>query len=775
MKHTYLFFILIFSCKLLSQSKIEGKVLDSQTLEPLVGVTILETGTSQGTTTDLNGYFMLESQSDSISISSIGFESQTLKSTAIMSIRLKASSEFVETVVVTANREASLRTSAPIAISKLNARVIDETKAISLYELVNKTPGVLMVNLGNEQHSMAIRQPMTTNAYYLYLEDGLPIRPLGIFNHNALLEINQFTLSSVEVVKGPVSSIYGAEAIGGAVNLIGQRPTAVPSARIGIQLDQFGYKRLQFGTGMMTGKKFGFYLGGVVSQQKNGWISSSDYDKTNLTARFEYTPGKKDRFTFSNTFGNYYSQTSGSVDSLAFYSRSYVSTSDFTYRKSDAVRSSLRWDHEWSDFSSTYLTAFYRNNKLGQNPSYGIRWTSGASTARGEINSSNFQSFGTLIQHSQKFNLLRSRLIVGALYDFSPTNYWSYQIDLLAQLRADKKSVEKYTIASERPDLELANYEADIHTIGSYAQLDLQPTDKLRISTGLRFDNMYFDYINNLDQATGNKSYRQVSPKIGLTYELAEGFGMYTNFSKGFSPPSLTSIFRKRPAPTETGEEYYYNLQPARFDNYELGGWLSLIKNKMYLDLAIYRMNGKNELLNIRQADNSFDYQSAGKTSHKGIEFGMTYNPDNQFQFRFGGTYAKHEFIEFVLSQRTSDAVKDVNGKIMPSSPSSLWNTESTYRPDFLPGFRASIEWQHVSGWYQNQVNTLKAEAYDVFNIRFGYKYKFIELFTNVMNATDALYAFNVTRGNNATDRASYTAAAPRTWVLGIQYNFVKK
>ena len=68
-----------------------------------------------------------------------------------------------------------------------------------------KTPGVLMVNLGNEQHSMSIRQPITTNAYYLYLEDGLPIRPMGIFNHNALLEINQFNLQSIEVLKGPAS------------------------------------------------------------------------------------------------------------------------------------------------------------------------------------------------------------------------------------------------------------------------------------------------------------------------------------------------------------------------------------------------------------------------------------------------------------------------------------------------------------------------------------------------------------------------------------------
>ncbi|MFZ1787100.1 MAG: TonB-dependent receptor [Saprospiraceae bacterium] len=756
-------------------SIISGKIIDQQTLEPIVGAVISNLEGNLGTVSDINGNFNLEADMQTLKISNIGYEAQEVSASSSVVVKLKPSMENLQTVIVTANREASLRTSAPIAISKLSSKVIDETKATSLYELVNKTPGVLMVNLGNEQHSMAIRQPMTTNAYYLYLEDGLPIRPLGVFNHNALLEINQFTLSSVEVVKGPVSSIYGAEAIGGAVNLIGQRPTAVPSAKVGIQFDQFGYKRLQFGTGMMTGKKFGFYIGGVISQQKDGWITSSDYDKTNITARFEYQINDKSRLTFSNAYGKYYSQTSGSVDSVAFYSRQYVSTTDFTYRKSDAIRSSLRWDHDWSKNASTFLTAFYRNNKLGQNPSYGIRWTSGAATARGEINSSNFESYGLLAQHAQKFSFLNSKLIAGALFDYSPNDYWSYQIDLNAQLRADKKSVEKYTIAKERPDIELANYEAQINNLGVYLQYDLNPIEKLRISTGLRLDNMSFDYINNLDKGSGNKSYRQISPKVGFTYEIHTGIGLYANFSKGFSPPSLTSIFRKRPAPTDAGDLFYYNLEPAQFDNFEVGTWFSIFKNKIYVDLAAYLMKGRNELLNIRQADNSFDYQSAGKTSHKGIEFGLSYKPSETFNFRFGGTYAKHYFDEFILSLKSTDAIKDVNGKEMPSAPNTTWNTEVTYRPGWLKGFRSSVEWQHISGFYQNQINTIKGEGYDVFNVRFGYTYKFIEVFTNIMNATDQLYAFNTSRGNNATDRSSFTAAAPRTFVVGIQYNFVGK
>ncbi len=64
-----------------------------------------------------------------------------------------------------------------------------------------------MVNLGNEQHQMSIRQPMTTKSLFLFLEDGIPVRTTGLFNHNALLEMNMAAVKNIEVIKGPSSSL----------------------------------------------------------------------------------------------------------------------------------------------------------------------------------------------------------------------------------------------------------------------------------------------------------------------------------------------------------------------------------------------------------------------------------------------------------------------------------------------------------------------------------------------------------------------------------------
>jgi iron complex outermembrane recepter protein len=766
----------LISFSITAQKVAVGKVFDNQTKEPLVGAIVSNLEKTESTTTDVSGAFELkikDSDTD-ILVSFIGFQTAQLNVANNLNIALIPSVENLQNVIVTANREASLRTTAPIAISKVSALMIDEAKPTAAYEILNKAPGVLMVNLNNEQHSMSIRQPMTTNAYFLYMEDGVPIRPLGVFNHNSILEMNQFTISSVEIVKGPVSSIYGAEAVGGAVNFISQRPTAVPTARVGIQLDQFGYQRVQYGGGATLGK-FGFYVGGLVSRQRNSWLASSDYEKNAQYARFEYNFSTKTHLTGTLSYANYDSKTSGSVDSVAFFSRQYSSTTDFTYRKSYSLRTRLTLEHSWNDNAQTFITAFGRDNTNGQNPAYSIRWTSGKDTATGQINSNDFKSLGLIAQHSQKFKFLKSKIIVGAVFDFSPNKYNAYQIDLAAQLRTDKKSVEKYTILRERLDKQLSNYEAKIYNAAAYVQYDINPLPSLRLSFGARYDRMAFDYTNFVDASNGSKKYEKLSPKVGLTYEIAPNVGVYANYSKGFAPPALTAIFNKRPVPTASGDLFYYNLEPALFDNTEIGGWASLWKNKIYLDFAAYQMNGTNELLNIRQPDNSTDYQSAGKTLHQGIELGLSFKPNAELFFRFGGTYAQHKFVEFVLSQRATDLVKDVNEKTMPSAPQFVFNTELTYHPEWFKNFRVSAEWQRVAEWYQNQINTLKYDGYSVINARVGYKWKSVEVFTNILNVTDALYAYNATRGNNATDRTTFTPAAPRTFTFGVQYSFTGK
>lgn len=784
-RFTVFLVLLFFGCRILQaqDSKLTGTVIDAQTKEPIPGATIRLAGTSLGATSNAQGHFTLlhRPQTGQLVISSVGYQERLIAvDQAPVRIALTPKAEDLQMVVVTASREAQARTEAPVAISRLSSQLIQDTKPVSLPELLNKTPGVVMPNLGNEQHMMAIRQPFGTNAYYLYLEDGLPVRPMGVFNHNALIEMNNAAIGSIEVVRGPVSSLYGPEAVGGAVNFITHRPTSVPVVRFGVQGDGWGFRRAQVGGSGMLTKRLGVFVGGSLTRQRNGWQAQSDFDKASLNLRVEQTLAERTRLTGTLAYNQYHTQTSGSVDSLAYYSRQYSSTTDFTYRDVRSLRARLTLEHRWNTQAETFVTAFCRDNSLKQNPNYSIRWKQGAPTATGEINENSFRSVGLLVQHSQRFTWADSRLLLGALFDKSPNQYYAYQTELQATLRPDKRSVERYVQMRELPDTYLSRYEATIRNAAAYAQYDFMPIRHLRFSAGLRYDRMGFAYENFLDKTTGTKQYGQLTPKIGATYDLDNGRGLYANLSRGFAPPGLTAIFRKNPTATTGQPAFYYNLEPAQFVNVELGGWASFYERKLQFDWAVYQMRGRNELLNIRQPDNSTDYQSAGRTLHRGVEYNLTYKPSNEWFIRVGGTNAVHRFDDFAISNRQTDAVRNLTGLDMPQAPRWIANAELTYKPRWVKGLRTMLEYQRIGPWYQNQINTVRysdrgafgAKGVSVLNLRMGYEWRGLDVYANVTNLTNELYAHNATRGNNPTDRTTFTPAAPRTLVLGIQYTF---
>src|SRR5690349_1275549 len=187
-----------------SQTIIKAKIIDASTKEPIEGASIrcADAHCSCGCTTTASGEFQLKcTDCKQLTVSYIGYTPHVISvSSPIQLVSLFQQQSLMQEVVVSANRgEAVKRAEAPIAIAVLNQRMIRETKPITADQVLNKVSGVNMVNLGNEQHQMSIRQPMTTKSLFLYLEDGIPVRTTGVFNHNALLEMNLAATKTIEV------------------------------------------------------------------------------------------------------------------------------------------------------------------------------------------------------------------------------------------------------------------------------------------------------------------------------------------------------------------------------------------------------------------------------------------------------------------------------------------------------------------------------------------------------------------------------------------------
>ncbi|MDH5638832.1 MAG: Plug domain-containing protein, partial [Nitrospinota bacterium] len=121
-------------------------------------------------------------------------------------------------ITVTGAREEQKKADTPATVDMINKKQIKDIKPSHPSEIVNRVPGVWVNVTGGEGHMTSIRQPLTTAPVYLYLEDGIPIRSTGFFNHNALYEVNIPMADGLEVTKGPGTSLYGSDSIGGIIN-----------------------------------------------------------------------------------------------------------------------------------------------------------------------------------------------------------------------------------------------------------------------------------------------------------------------------------------------------------------------------------------------------------------------------------------------------------------------------------------------------------------------------------------------------------------------------
>ncbi|WP_240347934.1 TonB-dependent receptor [Longitalea arenae] len=752
-------FILLRGVGSYAQTHCSGKVIDAATKEPVARASVQIKDTKLGTITNANGDFTLPlaDTAYNLIITSLGYQAQTIPASSQrpLLINLQSHNNSLQEIVISASRTAQRRGEAPVAIATISKQTMEDTKATRIDQLVNKVSGVNMVSLGNEQHQMSIRQPMTTKSLFLYLEDGIPIRTTGVYNHNALLEINMPAARQIEIIKGPASSLYGAEAIGGAVNIITQAPPAILSGQLSVQATNTGYKRTDVQVGNTFGK-FGLLISGYYANRRNGPVDHSDFHKTGITIRGDYTISEKTKWVNNITYVNYYSDMLGSLDSAHFADKDYSTPQTFTYRKVPALRYKSQLFHQWNNNSSTQASFVYRNNSVQQNPSYRVRNVASDPTlAYGEINESAFDTYMLAVQHQQAFNFLNSKLIAGISVDNSPSTYHSNFI----KIRRDERG---YYVSYSTTDSVLSKYKTDIRNLASYLHYEAEIVKGLKLTAALRYDFYQYNFDNALPPSafTGAPStrnnFKRFSPKIGATYNY-KGAGLYANYSEGFVPPQISELY--------TGVKVPY-LGPQTFYNYEVGGWFALLNNKLYADWSWYLLQGTNEIISVKNPDGSTENQNAGKTKHTGVEYGITYRPITALAIRFSAANSKHTFVNYI------EKGIDYNNNELAGGPRFIANAEVTYKPAFMKGLRLAAEWQHIGPYYMDNANTKKYGGYDLLHLRAGYTIRQFELWVNALNAANTYYS---TIASKSGSLLSYNLGDPREFNVGIAYKFGAK
>ena len=228
---------------------VKGTVVSHEDNEPLIGVTILQEGTTNGVVTDMDGNYSLEVKGASnatLVFSYIGYAAQSHKvnaSTGVLNVSLKSDAELIDEVVVVAY---GVRKKGTIAgsVSTVKSEKIENVPAPSFDQaLQGQTTGLSVISNSGEPSKPATFQIRGTNSINsgtspLFILDGVPISSSD-FN-----TISPSDIESISVLKDASStSIYGARAANGVVVITTKRGLSMDKAKVVFRA-QYGFSQL---------------------------------------------------------------------------------------------------------------------------------------------------------------------------------------------------------------------------------------------------------------------------------------------------------------------------------------------------------------------------------------------------------------------------------------------------------------------------------------------------------------------------------------------------
>ncbi|GAB1262750.1 TonB-dependent receptor [Aurantivibrio plasticivorans] len=677
--------------------------------------------------------------------------------------------ETMDNIVVTSTREEKDISDLSESVGVINKIELDFIDPGHPSEALNRVAGVHINNLGGEGHMTSIRQPITTAGVYLFLEDGIPTRPTGFFNHNGLYEINIPQSSRVEVIKGPGSALYGSDAIGGVINAITSLSPNAPILMANAEGGSFGWRRGLLSAGTNLGESSGVRVD-YNTTRSDGFRDEAAYDRQSLNVRVDSTIGDITSVKLITSFSDI--DQSG-VSSLEY--NDYKSDTeknqyhgDIGFRVVEAGRASAEFNIALNESNLITATPFYRKNEMTMMPSWMVTYDP-------NIRDYTFESYGLLLKYRYALADNRAEFIVGVDVDSTPSEYLEEEI-IVAQ------NGDIYTDYQRTGNIHY-DFDADQRSVSPYVHAEYQITDQVRLNAGVRFDSFTVDYDNNIVNGALDFSHRRpesqsidydnTSPKLGLTYQYAENHHAYFSYRHAFRAPTVGALFR--PGSSQNSTE----LKPVQSVSTEIGFRGDVLirdgGSAINYEVVIYDMAVEDDIVSIIN-DGSRESVNAGETSHRGVELGVDALITPQWQLGFSYTYTEQTYDDFsyVFFSRDCFCNQQINfaGNDVALAPESLGNIRLGYTPDLIQGLRAELEFSHVGSYATDQTNTQRYDGHDLWNFRVNYSVNdAVAVYVRVMNIGDVLYSTYTSNQVNDPD-LSYRPGNPRTVFAGLRVNF---
>ena len=506
----------------------------------------------------------------------------------------------LDPVVVTGTRTEQPLSRSPVEVQLVGARQIANSGARDLAELLEREGGVYVSRVAGRGTSIEIQG--LASDQILVLVDGR--RMIGRIN--GAIDLSRLRLDAierVEIVKGPSSALYGADAMGGVVNIITRRDGR-PGGELSARVDS-GDNRELLGNA-------GWTLGPVHGRSNAGYFKIAPFDLDESTTSTDGIEGET-RFAGSEAEWRLSERASLGLSgswALDDSHRIDAGTGGRVYdtrKRIEDIRTGLAPRYDFGEGRRLALDLYY--NRYFDQFLQQQRGGDGSN----DLDEETLNQLGSL----------------GAQYDH---RLGAHGLSLGAETSLEQLDADRLSQKGERDRQSL------------YLQDDWRLSETLRLVPGLRYDR---------DSQFG----AQLSPKLALRWDFASDWFLRAGYGRGYRAPDFKQLLlRFSNAAVGYRVDGNPDLQPERSSGYNLGlTWLP--STRFNLSLSAYH-NRVSDLIDVVQTESGppivFSYVNVARATLNGLDLQGRWRPWQPLELQLGYGY---------LRSRDEDSGEELSGR----------------------------------------------------------------------------------------------------------------
>lgn len=650
----------------------------------------------------------------------------------------------LENVIINAYEHSQQIKDIPAAVNYIGTPALERFGPVSVVAAINSTPGVRMEERSPGSYRFnirgsSLRSPFGVRNVKVYFND-IPITDPG--GHTYLNQLGYYNFNSIEIIKGPGSSIYGA-GTGGVLLIESIKSKETPGVFSEYATGSFGLQNI-YGSVQFANNKIGFQ-----HQQSDGYRAHSELKRNVFAWNGRYVLNEKIKLKTTFLYGDLFYETPGALTRVEYDAdpRSARPGNAF-FPGAEAARASISQKQFIAGLSlENHLLTNLQNKTI----LYGM-FT--------ELRNPTIQNYGRSSEpHAGGRTVFK--------YNHSMGNS-TLTIDAGAETQIGFTSVSIYKNNGGNADSLRTFDEINNRQSLVFVQASLRHnTWTITAGSSLNFLDVKFERFAPASLGKQKRKFnRELAPRFALMKKLGS-FNIYTSISKGFSPPTTAELL-------PTGGASNFDLDAEEGINYDLG-----IKGQfgnLFVDVNGFMFTLQNTIVQRRTAGGGDFFTNAGKTRQRGIETYLSYpllqkvTSINRSIIWLSHTFHNFKYKDF------KQLNNDFSGNQLPATASHTISTGIDLA--MKNGIIATANYYYSDKLPLNDANLDYANAYHLLGLKLGYekliRQKFrIKVFAGAENILDENYSL----GNdvNGFGGRYYNAAPGRNYYAAVIFQWIAR